>query len=96
MLADLFWRRWVSEYLPLLQERQKWSVRRRDLQKDDVVLTLDERTERGTWPMARVLEVERGADGLVRRARVKTEKGIYLRPVQKMCLLLENDCDGDL
>ena len=91
LLADTFWKRWVREYLPLLQERQKWTTRRRDLQIGDLVLTLDERSERGTWPMGRVLEVERDSDGRVRKAKVKTEKGVYLRPVQKLCMLLESD-----
>ncbi|XP_068209253.1 uncharacterized protein [Palaemon carinicauda] len=45
-LADEFWRRWIQEYLPLLQERQKWSVPKRDINVGDVVLTLDERLPR--------------------------------------------------
>ena len=28
-IADLFWKRWVQEDLPLLQERQKWNQKRR-------------------------------------------------------------------
>ena len=90
-LADQFWRRWVREYRPLLQERQKWTTRRRDLQVNDVVLTLDERLPRGSWPMGRVLEVVRSQDGLVRQVKVKTESGTYVRPVQKLCLLLETE-----
>ena len=92
-LADQFWRRWVREYRPLLQERQKWSTRRRNLQVDDVVLTLDERLPRGSWPLGRVLEVFKAQDGLVRQAKVRTEKGVFVRPVQKLCLLLESECD---
>ena len=34
-LADLFWRRWVKEYLPLLQERQKWFTKKQNLQVND-------------------------------------------------------------
>ena len=85
-LADQFWRRWVREYRPLLQERQKWSERRRDVHVGDIVLTLDERLPRGSWPLGRVVETIQDSDGRVRQAKVKTENGVYLRPVHKMCL----------
>ncbi|XP_069979436.1 uncharacterized protein [Penaeus vannamei] len=88
-LADLFWKRWSKEYLPLLQERQKWNIKRRDVKKGDIVLALDERLPRGTWPLARVIEVMCDSDGHVRSAKLKTVSGEYIRPISKMCLLLE-------
>ena len=30
-LASVFWKRWIREYLPLLQQRQKWITRERNL-----------------------------------------------------------------
>ncbi|XP_068207524.1 uncharacterized protein [Palaemon carinicauda] len=90
-LADEFWRRWIQEYLPLLQERQKWSVPKRDINVGDVVLTLDERLPRGSWPLGKVMEVTRSADSRVRQALIMTENGEFRRPVQKLCLLLENE-----
>ena len=44
-----------------------------------------------TWPLGRVIEVFYGKDGHVRVANVKTEKGIYKRPVHKLALLLPNE-----
>ena len=43
-LADVFWRCWTREYLPSLQERQKWSKEHRNVAVDDVVPVLDENT----------------------------------------------------
>ncbi|XP_068704618.1 uncharacterized protein [Montipora foliosa] len=37
-LADVFWRRWCKEFLPLLQIRQKWVRPRRNLAVEDIVL----------------------------------------------------------
>jgi hypothetical protein len=51
-LADLFWRRWLREYLPSLQQRQKWNELRRNVEVNDIVLVLDEKTPRSSWPLA--------------------------------------------
>ena len=37
-LADDFWVRWLKEYLPTLQERQKWLTPRRNMKEGDIVL----------------------------------------------------------
>ena len=86
-LADLFWRRWVREYLPALQVRQKWQEPKRSFQVGDVVLVLNENTPRNLWPLARVEKVFPGRDGLVRSVEVKTQTGNMVRPVQKLCLM---------
>ena len=45
-LFDQFWRRWVREYLPTLQLRQKWLRPQRNLQNGDVILIMDVNTPR--------------------------------------------------
>ena len=37
-IANKFWSRWRKEYLQSLQERQKWTSRRRNFRVDDIVL----------------------------------------------------------
>lgn len=71
-LANLFWKRWIKEYLPTLQERKKWNEPKENLKVGDVVLLMDKNFPRGQWPLARVLEVFTSDDGLVRSAVVKT------------------------
>ena len=53
-LAGVFWRRWIREYLPSLQERQKWIKGQRNLAVGKIVLVLDEKTPRCSWPLGRV------------------------------------------
>jgi hypothetical protein len=47
-LANAFWKRWLRDYLPLLQERQKWTAEKHNLQVNDLVLVV----ESNTWTMA--------------------------------------------
>ena len=86
-LADIFWKRWIKEYLPTLQKRQKWHEVKRNLAKDDVVLLANETFPRGNWPLVRVLEKKAGRVGLARSVRVKTAKSELIRPISKLCLL---------
>ncbi|XP_019750034.1 uncharacterized protein LOC109530618 [Hippocampus comes] len=90
-LADLFWRRWTKEYLPDLQKRQKWSRPQRNISEDDIVLIVNDSAPRNSWMMGRVVETIKDVKGQVRQARVKSSSGVFLRPVTKLCLLVEGD-----
>jgi hypothetical protein len=85
-LADIFWRRWTNEYLPALQERQKWHSACQNLQVGDVVLILDD-LPRNQWLLGRVVKVYPGQDGLVRTVEVRTPNTHLIRPERKLCLL---------
>ncbi|KAK7944331.1 hypothetical protein WMY93_000059 [Mugilogobius chulae] len=88
-IADLFWKRWVKEYLPLLQERQKWSGVKRNLSVGDLVLIMDNTAPRNSWLMGRVIQVYPDKRGLVRQVKIKTRTSCLDRPITKVCLLQE-------
>lgn len=87
VLADHYWKRWLHEYLPTLQKRQKWTSPRRNLAVDDLVLVADQKVPRGHWLLGRVTRVFPGRDGLVRTVEVKTKGSTLIRPIRKLCLL---------
>ena len=86
-LACQFWKRWIKEYIPQLQQRQKWLKNERNLKKGDVVLLVDENTPRSLWPLGLIRSVKLSRDGLVRSAEVKTRSSVLVRPVTKIVLL---------
>ena len=79
-----FWKRWLGEYLPTLQVRKKWTVEKPNFQQNDMVLLAEDSIKPLHWPLARILEVYPGNDGVVRVAKVKTPHGVYTRPVVKL------------
>lgn len=88
-LSNMMWKRWIAEGLPSLNERKKWHVTNKDqqLKINDIVLIVDERNPRCCFPKGRVIDVSFGRDGLVRKASVQTENGIYDRPAAKLARL---------
>ena len=90
-LANLFWKRWTTEYLTLMQERQKWAHIKRNFKENDIVVIVDPTAPRNSWPMGRVMKTLPGDKGLVRSVLVKTKANTLLRPIDKLCLVLESE-----
>ena len=77
----------MREYLPQLQQRNKWFYERRNIKIGDLVLILDESTPRNLWPMGLVVDINMGRDNLVRSVKVKTKSTTLVRPITKVILL---------
>lgn len=72
-LTKEFWIRWKKEFLLSLQERKKWTRKRRNMEEDDVVLIKDDDSPRYQWHLARVTEVIHDDDGLVRSCSLEPQ-----------------------
>ena len=83
----MFWKQWVQEYLPLLTQQQKWRTKIRIFERGDLVLISSKDIPRSNWPLARVLDVYRGEDDVIRFVKVKTRDGVYTRPAVTLHLL---------
>ena len=98
-LANIFWRRWIREYLPTPQVRQKWTTPQRNFTKHDLVLVANENTPRGQWPMGRVIETYPDRHGHVRSVGLRMAGGEFVRPVTRLCLLeghnVEDGCPSE-
>jgi hypothetical protein len=90
-LANVYWKRWLQEYLPLLQSRTKWTGETVPLAVDDLVVVNDQRVHRHYWPLARIVKIFPGRDGSVRSVQLKTKQGTLTRPVTKICRIEGSD-----
>ncbi|MBM6549422.1 hypothetical protein H7673_11270, partial [Streptococcus dysgalactiae subsp. equisimilis] len=66
----------MINYLPTLQNRQKWLAKGRNLSLGDLVLVCDVRTSYCLWPKGIVEQVSVSTDGVVRQAHVRTNEGL--------------------
>ena len=87
-LVRHFWQRWSSEYLSTLRKFTKWHHPSRNASIGDVVVLQEDGLVPAKWPIAMIVEVCKGKDGLVRVVTVKTPTGTYKRPIHKLALLL--------
>lgn len=88
IIANQFWKRWLTDYLPEITRRTKWHTRCvLPIKVGDVVIIVDPKLPRNCWPKGRIIETRISKDGEVRSATVRTASGIYERPVVKLAVL---------
>ena len=96
-LADIFWKRWVKEYLPDLTRRTKWFKKVQPICEGDVVIIVDDNKPRNIWEKGTVIKIYKDATGQVRSADVKVPHyqgqnkplkfNTYKRPAVKLAVL---------
>ena len=92
-LLSRIWKRWAFEYVASLQPRGKWRQESTNLSVDDVVLITDDGIPPLQWSIGRVMQLKIGHDGLARVALVRTSRGEFTRPVNKLRRLPIKDND---
>lgn len=85
--SQVFWHRWRNEYLKELNLQYRTNPKRYQLSIGDVVIVKDDSLPPARWPLARILELHPGADGVTRVVSLRTSTGILKRAVCKICPL---------
>ncbi|XP_072760780.1 uncharacterized protein [Anoplolepis gracilipes] len=86
-MRDHFWERWSQKYLHSLSHRPKWRSQETNVEVGRLCLLRNENTLLSRWPLARIIHVHPGNDGLVRVVTVRTAASEFTRPVVKLVLL---------
>ena len=86
-MVSAFWRRWRKDYLLAFQAVRLVKDITANLEPDQVVLLREENLGKGTWTLARIMDTYPGRDGRVRRVKLKTAAGIFVRHINQISLL---------
>ena len=88
--VDEFWRRFSTQYIPLLQKQAKWEQPHRNFQQGDLVLMQVKNAPRHRWKMAIISKVHPNpVDGLVRCVTLRQSSGSELKRDVRHIRLLE-------
>ena len=93
--SELIWDRFRKEYLPTLNNQQKWNCEsNRTLNNGDLVWLVEGSDKRGYYKLGRVTETMEGSDRTILSATIQTKDGVYKRPVVKLAPVLSMDEDA--
>ena len=101
-LAQEFWLRWRRDYLDDLNKRHKWKTRQPCITIGDVVMLREKSLKRNHWPIARVSDVKKGKDGLVRVVTIvvpplkgSLKNRTFIRSIHDLVLLVKAPSHSD-
>ncbi|GFX04968.1 integrase catalytic domain-containing protein [Trichonephila clavipes] len=81
------------EYLSQLIQRHKQNQDKREPIVGEIVLVGNDSKKRINWPLAVIVELVLERDGNARTVKVKTQTGVFLRPIKRI-FPLEIDSNG--
>jgi hypothetical protein len=97
---EIFKQRFFEEVQPFLMSyNTAWQKTRRNIQVGDIVAVLEKsldrpaeeygsaEDEKGLWPLARVMRVYPGSDGLIRNVQIMVNGKLYDRNIRKLMLI---------
>ncbi|UYV84483.1 hypothetical protein LAZ67_X002352 [Cordylochernes scorpioides] len=84
-LRETIRQRFRKEYLGFL--RQNTRNKTKSIKEGDVVLMEVDNKKRTEWPIGVIAKTYPGKDGIVRVVMIKTKRGNFLRPVQRLFFL---------
>ena len=88
--TEMFWRRWVREYLPILTIRWKWNSKSHNFKVGDLVIAMMKDMPQSHWQMGRGLETYGGLNDVVHVVKLNTALGEMIRSASKIALLEAN------
>ena len=84
-----FWKGWSADYLNELIQKSRWSDPKKNIEINTLVLIHEDNTPPMKWVLGRIIKIYPEKDGRIRVADVKTNKGLFRRPVHKLAILLK-------
>ena len=88
-LSNMFWKRFIEEYLPMLNIRKKCNREKRDFTENDLAIMKNQHQDNSLWSVGRIISFNKGIDGKVRSVQVRLPNSTLTRPVKTLCLLEE-------
>ncbi|XP_053692248.1 uncharacterized protein LOC128740709 [Sabethes cyaneus] len=85
-LTNQAWERWIKEYVPSINRRNKWFDESTLLKKGDLVYVVDG-NKRKTWIRGIIEEPIVSSDGRIRQAFVRTNHGVVKRATANLAIL---------
>ena len=87
--TNMFWSRWLIEYLQTLVQRWTWNYQSQNLNVGNPSVFQAGNIPRSYWPLGRITETYPGVDGVIQTVKVKTSSNEPVRPAQQLCFIKE-------
>ena len=84
-LLEQYWKRFSTEYLTSLRERQLKGGNIPAVKINQVVLVKQKYMPRNSWNLGKVIRIICSPDGVPKGAEIRTGKGILKRPLHLLC-----------